>query len=421
MSVPQTPATGSIPAISPASSSGPAVSHSRLQYILTLGALVALGPFTIDLYLPAFPLLASDLNTSETAVQLTLTGTILGFALGQLIIGPISDAVGRRIPLLITVSIHILASLACAFAPTIEILAASRLLQGLGAAGSGVVAMAMVRDLYSGRPMVTMLSRMALVSGLAPIIAPLLGSQLLLVMNWRGIFGFLVAYGVVMIVVAALVLRETRPRVVREAEGRVRARSRYVAVLRDRRFLGVVLIGGFNFSALMAYLSSSTFLFQDVYGFSQQGYGILFAVNSVAVLIGTQSTGRLSRDIAPQWILVGSTALMLISGSVLLICAALDAGVVGVVVPLWFFILGVGMSFPCIQVLALANHPAEAGTAASILGAVNFGSSGIVPPIIGILGSTSSATMGIVMVVCSAAAVTLLWSVVRPRSMPSMY
>lgn len=395
--------------------------NNRLKYILTLGALVALGPFTIDLYLPAFPLLAADLNTSETAVQLTLTGTILGFALGQLLIGPLSDAIGRRIPLLITVGIHIAASLACAFAPTIEILAASRFLQGLGAAGSGVVAMAMVRDLYSGRPMVTMLSRMALVSGLAPIVAPLLGSQLLLITNWRGIFGFLVGYGVAMFIVTVIVLRETRPVSVRIAEGPVRVRSRYGSVLRDRRFIGVVLIGGFNFSALMAYLSSSTFLFQDVYGFSQQGYGVLFAVNSIAVLLGTQTTGRLSRTIAPQWILAFSTGLMTVSASVLLLCAGLGAGVLGVIIPLWFFILGVGLSFPCIQVLALANHPAEAGTAASLLGAVNFGSSGLVPPIIGMLGSTSSATMGVVMVVCSVVSVGLLWSVVRPRSVPAVY
>lgn len=415
------PVTESAPASESAVPTVPAVPRGTARYIIVLGALVALGPFTIDLYLPAFPMLADSLQTSEAAVQLTLTGTILGFAIGQLLIGPLSDALGRKRPLLLTTSIHIIASLACALAPNVEVLAAARFLQGIGAAGSGVVAMAMVRDMYSGHAMVKAYSRMALVSGLAPIIAPVLGSQLLLVTDWRGVFGFLLVYGVTMLLVASLVLRETRPRSVREADpNRGQAWARYKVVFTDRRFVGFVLIGGFNFSGLMAYLSSSTFLFQDVYGFSQQQYGLLFAVNSVAVIIGTQTTGRLARSVGPQWILAGSTALMLVSGATIFGLHALGAGLVGVLVPLWFFVLGAGLSFPAIQVLALAEHAAEAGTAASLLGAVNFGASAAIPPIIGILGSTSAATMAIVMISCAAGSIIVLWTVVRPKSVPEL-
>lgn len=400
----------------------PVERRAPTRSLVVLGALTALGPFTIDLYLPAFPALAESLGTSETAVQLTLTGTILGFAIGQLLIGPLSDAAGRKLPLMATMSIHVLASLACALAPNVEWLAWSRFAQGIGAAGSGVIAMAMVRDLFSGQAMVRAFSRMALVSGLAPIIAPVLGSQLLLVTSWRGVFGFLLLYGCLMIVVAALLLRETLPAPVRRSRAHGDSSlARYRSVLHDRRFIGVVLVGGLSFSGMMAYLASSTFLFQDVYGFSQQEYGLLFAINSVAVIIGTQTTGRLARVVGPQWILVLSSSLMIVSAAVLVALHLLGAGLLGVIVPLWFFILGTGLSFPATQVLALAGHAAEAGTAASILGAINFGASAAIPPVVGLLGSTTAATMGLVMLACALLTALALWAVVRPRSVPPLF
>ena len=167
----------------------------KLLYILMLGALTALGPFTIDLYLPAFPALEESLGVSEAAVQLTLTGTTVGFALGQLVVGPLSDKFGRRLPLILATAVHIVASLGAALSTDIATLGLFRVLMGIGAAGGGVVAMAMVRDLFSGYAMVRMFSRMALVNGLAPILAPVIGSQLLLFMPWPGIFFFLAGYG----------------------------------------------------------------------------------------------------------------------------------------------------------------------------------------------------------------------------------
>ena len=160
--------------------------RQRLVYVLVLGALTALGPFTIDLYLPAFPVLQSELGVSAAAVQLTLTGTMIGFGFGQLIVGPWSDKVGRRLPLILATGLHIAASVAAALAPDITWLLVFRLLQGFGAAAGGVVAMAMVRDLFGGKPLVRMLSRLALVNGLAPVLAPVIGSQMLAIMDWRG-------------------------------------------------------------------------------------------------------------------------------------------------------------------------------------------------------------------------------------------
>ena len=204
----------------------------KFLYILTLGALTALGPFTVDLYLPAFPALEDSLGVSAAAVQLTLTGTTIGFALGQLVVGPLSDKFGRRLPLIVATAVHIAASLGAAQSTDIATLGFFRVLMGVGAAGGGVVAMAMVRDLFSGYAMVRMFSRMALVNGLAPILAPVIGSQLLLLMPWPGIFLFLAAYGTCVIIAALFVIRETLPPELRGKTGMTARPALQGAVLR---------------------------------------------------------------------------------------------------------------------------------------------------------------------------------------------
>jgi DHA1 family bicyclomycin/chloramphenicol resistance-like MFS transporter len=202
---PQPTSTGAIRTLGSNPATAPIVLHPgdsithrrRVLYIVLLGALTALGPFTIDLYLPAFPVLEADFHTTAAMIQLTLTGTMIGFALGQLIVGPLSDKVGRRVPLLSVTALHVVASVAAALAPTLELLSVARVFQGAGAAAGGVVAAAIVRDLFGGRRLVVMLSRLALVSGVAPVLAPLVGSALLAVMPWRGVFVVLAVYGAV--------------------------------------------------------------------------------------------------------------------------------------------------------------------------------------------------------------------------------
>jgi DHA1 family bicyclomycin/chloramphenicol resistance-like MFS transporter len=392
----------------------------KLLYILMLGALTALGPFTIDLYLPAFPALEESLGVSEAAVQLTLAGTTLGFALGQLVVGPLSDKFGRRLPLILATAVHIVASLGAAFSTDIATLGVFRVLMGIGAAGGGVVAMAMVRDLFSGYAMVRMFSRMALVSGLAPILAPVIGSQLLLLMPWPGIFFFLAGYGMCVIIAALFVVRETLPREHRGKTG-LTARQRYRVLLTDRIFVGLLLVGGMNFAGLFTYLSASPFLFQDVYGFTPQQYGLLFGVNSLAIVAGVQTSSRLIRRVPPQWILACSTAWMFLMAVLIVIFDQLGFGLWGVMVPLWFYILGAGFTFPSVQVLALAKHGAQAGTAASLLGAATFTMAGLVSPVVGWLGVGSPGPMGAVQAACILLAAAALWLVVRPRTVPSIH
>ncbi|MDQ1084917.1 DHA1 family bicyclomycin/chloramphenicol resistance-like MFS transporter [Microbacterium proteolyticum] len=394
-------------------------SSRRALYIVLLGALTALGPFTIDLYLPAFPVLEADFQTSAAAIQLTLTGTMIGFALGQLIVGPLSDKVGRRIPLLAVTALHVAASIFAALAPTLGTLSVARVLMGAGAAAGGVVAAAVIRDLFGGRRLVIMLSRMAMVSGVAPVLAPLAGSALLLVMNWRGIFVVLAVYGAVMLVSAIVFIPETLPPARRGGPGATTVWQRYGSVFRDRVFIGVLVIGAMAFSGLFSYLSASSFLFQVTYGFNPQQYGVLFAVNSVGVVVGVQVASRLAARFGPQWVLAVSTAVLVLAGGTIVLTDQLGLGLWGTIIPLFFFMTACGFTFPCAQVLALDRHGKAAGTAQSIIGAANFGVAGVISPLVGLLATGSgitATTMASVMVGCAVIGVIALWTLVRPRT-----
>ncbi|MCW4385219.1 multidrug effflux MFS transporter [Salinibacterium sp. SYSU T00001] len=396
--------------------------RQRLVYVLVLGTLTALGPFTIDLYLPAFPSLEDDLGVGAAAIQLTLTGTTIGFGLGQLLVGPWSDRVGRRLPLILATSVHILASIGAALAPDITWLAVFRVLQGFGAAAGGVVAMAMVRDLFGGKRLVTMLSRLALVNGLAPILAPVIGSQLLLVMDWRGIFWVLAGYAAIVVVAVLSLIIETLPPSQRRLPGHGTMRARYRALLTDRVYVGAALVGAMSFTGLFSYLSSSSFLFQEVYGFTPQQYGLLFGINSVGVVLGVQTSSRLMArlSVGPQWVLVGVTSVQLAMAVTIISLDQAGAGLWGTLIPLWFYITACGFGFPAVQVLALAHHGKEAGTAASLLGALNFGLAGLISPVVGLLGVASATPMALVMGCAAAIGVFVVWAVVRPRSVPPL-
>lgn len=391
----------------------------RSATIVVLGLLTALGPFTIDLYLPAFPVLADDLGASDGQVQLTLAATTLGFALGQLVLGPLSDRVGRRWPLVATSTLHVLTSIGIAIAPSIEVLTALRVLQGVGAAGGAVVAMAMVRDLFSGRSLVRYLSRLALIMGLAPILAPVIGSWLLGVTQWRGIFWVLALYGAIVIGLVGTLLRETLP-----PERRLRMGSgtlgSYARVLRDRRFLGVALIGSAGFAGIFAYLSTSPLLLQDVYGLSATEFGGVFAVCSVGVFVGVQASSRLATRFGPQWVLAWSTAGMTVAAVAMLVLDASDAGLAGFIPAMAAFTLSFGLTMPCVQVLALVDHGSEAGTAASLIGASNMLLASVVGGVLGGFAVHDAVPMGVVMLSGGLLSVLSLWLLVQPRTVPAL-
>ncbi|GAB3827355.1 multidrug effflux MFS transporter [Dactylosporangium cerinum] len=388
-----------------------------VRLVLVLGSLIAIGPLTIDMYLPALPSITDDLHTTSTAVQLTLTGTLAGLALGQLAIGPWSDAVGRRVPLLAGLVLHVLASVACVFAPDVTVLGALRVLQGLGVAASSVVAMAVVRDLFSGAAFARLFSRLMLVMGAAPILAPTLGSAVLRWTEWRGVFVVLAAFGVLLTTLAALALHETLPPARRRSGGVGGTLRVYGSLLRDRVFVGLVLVAGFAMAALFAYVGGSSFVLQEVYGLSEAQFGLAFGAGAVGLIGGTQYNVRLLRRFTPQRILASALAAGTVAGGLLVALAATGlGGLPALLAALWAVLTAAGLALPNAPALAMSRHGEAAGTAAALLGAVQFGVGAVAAPLVGVLG-TGATAMAVVIAGGMLTATATLLIVVRPGSL----
>ncbi|GAB2726558.1 multidrug effflux MFS transporter [Nocardioides pakistanensis] len=385
-----------------------------LQLVLVLGALISLGPLTIDMYLPAFPELSAELNASASATQLTLTGMLAGLAFGQLVIGPLSDAFGRRRPLLLGLATHAVASVLAALAPTIVVLASVRVLQGFAGAAISVVAMATVRDLFSGYAVARLMSRLMLVIGLAPILAPTIGGALLEFTSWRGIFAVLAAAAVVLIGVAVLGLRETLPPERRRPARPAATLATYRSLLRDRSFVALVLMGGLMMSAMFAYVAGASFVLQDGYGLSEVSFGLVFGANAAGLTVASQFNPMLIRRLGILNVLTGAMLVGLAAAGVLVVVGLTGVGgLAAVLVPLGVVIASVGLSLPNTPALALTRHGEAAGTAAAMLGAVQFGIGALIAPLVGLFGSSTPVPMGAVMVTVTALAATLMFTVVR--------
>ncbi len=387
---------------------------SRALLALVLGAFVAVGPLTIDMYLPALPTITAELGTTSAMVQLTLTGTLVGLALGQLVLGPLSDAFGRRTPLLAGTALYVVASVLILVAPTIEVLGVLRFLQGVGTAAGAVVALAVVRDLFTGRAAATMLSRLFLVLGAAPVLAPTLGGELLRFTSWRGIFAVLALYGLLLLAVGWFALRETLPPSRRSSSGAAGTLRTYRRLLRDRTLVGLVLVAGLTMAGLFSYVSGSSFVFQRQFGLDEQEFGLLFGAGAVWLIAATQLNPVLLRRWSPAQVLVAGTVGGALSGAVLLVLAATGTGgLPGVVVPLWAMLFASGAALPNAPALALSRHGDSAGAAAALLGAVQFGVGAAVSPVVGLLGNDAAA-MGTVILVALSLAIAVLVTVVRP-------
>jgi DHA1 family bicyclomycin/chloramphenicol resistance-like MFS transporter len=391
-----------------------------LQLVLVLGLLVALGPLTIDMYLPALPQVGADLRASDAAVQFTITGIMLGLAVGQLLIGPVSDAVGRRRPLMVGVTAHAIASLLCAVAPGIGMLSGVRVFQGFAGAAVSVVAMAVVRDLFGGRESARLLSHLMLVIGLAPVLAPSLGGWLMTFTDWRGIFVTLAAAAGLLIVLAFFGLRETLP-VSRRQPARIGATLRtYASLLTDRPFVGLVLIGGLMMATLFAYVSGSPFVLQGIYGVDEQTFGIIFGLNASGLVAVSQLNPLLLRRFSPQQALTAGILGAATGAVAMTVAAALGAPLLVLLVPLWLTVASIGLSFPNAPALALSRHGEAAGTAAAVLGATQFGVAALTAPLVGLLGTASAVPMAAVMAGTTVLGLSVLLLVVRPWQLPAL-
>ena len=381
---------------------------------LVLGAFVAIGPLTIDMYLPALPSIAREMGTSASTIQLTLTGTLVGLALGQLVLGPLSDAFGRRRPLLAGTALHVLASLLVLAAPNVAVLGGLRVLQGVGAAAGAVIAIAVVRDLYDGRAAATMLSRLFLVLGAAPVLAPTIGGELLRFTSWRGVFALLAVYGVLMLAVGWRALRETLEPARRRSPG-VRGTLRgYRELFHDRTYVGLVTVAGLTMAGLFSYVSGSAFVYQGEFGLDEQQFGLLFGAGAFWLIAATQLNPLVLRRWEPQQVLVAGTVAGAAGGAALVVLAGTGTGgLPAVVISLWAVLFACGLALPNAPALALSRHGDAAGTAAALLGAIQFGVGAVVSPVVGLLGNDAVA-IGLVVVAALTLAIVVLVTVVRP-------
>jgi DHA1 family bicyclomycin/chloramphenicol resistance-like MFS transporter len=404
-----------VPSSTALSLPGPGIGKPRTaRTALTLGAFVALGPLTIDMYLPALPTIATELETTSAAVQLTLTGTLVGLALGQLVLGPLSDTFGRRRPLLAGTALHVVASLLVLVAPNIAVLGALRLLQGVGTAAGAVIAIAVVRDLFDGRAAATMLSRLFLVIGAAPVLAPTIGGEVLRFTSWRGVFVILAVYGLLLLAVGFFLLRETLPPERRSSSGVAGTLRGYRSLFGDRAYVGLVLVAGLTMAGLFSYVSGSSFVYQDEFGLDEQQFGLLFGAGAIWLIAATQLNPVLLRWFSPAQVLIAGTVGGAAAGAVLLVLSATGTGgLFAVAVPLWAVLFACGLALPNAPALALSRHGDAAGTAAALLGAVQFGVGAAVSPLVGLLGNDAVA-MGTVIVASLALAIVVLVVVVRP-------
>jgi DHA1 family bicyclomycin/chloramphenicol resistance-like MFS transporter len=358
------------------------------RLVVVLGALSAFGPLSMDLYLPALPRLADDLGTAESWAQLTMTACMVGMAVGQLLLGPISDRIGRRRPLLWGVTAYAVLSLLCAAAPTIEALLALRFAQGIAGGAGIVLSIAVVRDLYDSDTTARVFSRLVLVTGVAPIVAPVLGGELLRVTTWRGLFVTLSVIGCLILVATAWVIRETLPPSARNDSG-LRAMGRQAReVFRDRLFAGYTAVLTLSMAALFTYISMSPFVLQGSYGLSAQEFSYVFASNAVGLVLLSQVGAWVVGRRGASWTLRAALLSTVTLGSVLLLVVLLDLGLPVVLFFLWATVGSGALITPTATALALDRHRSAAGTASGVLGVVQFGLGGAVAPLVSTLGTT---------------------------------
>jgi len=376
------------------------------RLVVVLGSVNAIGPLSIDMYLPAFPEIAREFDTAASSVQLTLTACVAGLALGQLVIGPLSDRVGRKLPLVAAMATYAVASLLCATATSIGALIALRFVQGLAGAGGIVIARAVVRDLHSGVAAVRLFSSLMLVTGLAPILAPVVGAQLLALTSWEGIFVTLAVLSALITTLAAFGLPETLPPERRSTQGLRRTLRTMGSLLRDRTFIGHGLASGLTFGALFAYISGSSFVLQGIYGMSPQLYSLAFAMNGLGLIAASQVNARLVGRVGPTRLLRRALACVLTSAVTLLVVVSVGGlSVWALLVPMFVIVSSLAFVLPNATALALADHPEVAGTASALLGVVQFMVGAVAAPLVGVGGPETAVPMGAVMVVLALGAV----------------
>ncbi|MFF3512935.1 multidrug effflux MFS transporter [Streptomyces sp. NPDC002573] len=383
-----------------------------------LGGLTATPPLAMDMYLPSLPEVTTSLHAPAATVQLTLTGCLAGMAVGQLVVGPMSDKWGRRRPLLVGLAVYVVATALCAVAPSIAALVVFRLVQGLAGAAGIVIARAVVRDLYDGVAMARFFSTLMLISGVAPIVAPLIGGQILRFTDWRGVFVVLTAVGIALTALVWTRLPETLPRDRRHGGGAGAALGSLRGLLTDRAFTGYTLAGGCAFAALFAYVSASPFVIQEIYGASPQTFSLLFGLNSVGLMAAGQINGKVlvGRVALGKVLAAGLTVVTLAAAALLLLTTGAlgPVGLAPVAAALFVLMSAMGFTLPNTQALALMRTRQHAGSASALLGATSFVIAAGASPLVGIAGEHTAVPMAVVQLAAALVALACFVALCRP-------
>ena len=386
------------------------------KLIVILGGLSAFGPLSMDMYLPGLPALTREFGASASTGQLTLTACMLGIAAGQLFIGPLSDTLGRRRPLLAGLAGYVLASVACAVAPSIWILLALRFVQGILGGAGVVIARAIVRDIYSGAEAARVFALLMAVMGVAPVFAPLVGGQALAITSWRGIFVVLAAIGIPLLLATLVWLPETLPPERRHGGGVRVTVGTFGRLLRDRSF--VVPAGSFGLAAavLFAYIAGSAFVLENIYGVSPQVFSLVFAVNSAGLIAMSQLGGRLVARFGAGTLLryaLGGVAV----GSVATLAFTLaHAGLAPLLVSLFVILSFNGMVFPNATAVSLAEQEGSLGSASALLGVGQFGTGAVIAPLVGLGGTHNAVPMAVLIGACGIGALIVNLTFSRPSA-----
>ena len=383
-----------------------------LGFTLLLGLIMAIGPLSIDLYLPAFPQMTREFGVVDGQIQYTLSVYLLGLALGQALYGPLADKYGRKWPLLVGLGLYIAAALLCAFAPSVGFLILARGLQALGGAAGAVITSSVVRDRYQGKAAASLFSTLILIIGVAPAIAPSLGTWLLTLLPWRMLFVALAVFAGAALVASALWLPETHPPSQR-AGVRLRDTAQvYGALIGRRAFIMYSLASGFTFGALFAYVSGSPFLFLQNLKTAPALYAVLFGVNALGMVLASQINRALLGRFEPAQISRWAGRALLGVGVVLLVTAAMHVLSVPLLAALFFALMCcAGMLMPNNTALALSSVSERVGSAAALNGTIQMALGGLAGTVVGALGSTPLAVMGVIVV--SAAGVLVCYQVAR--------
>ncbi|PLS09623.1 Bcr/CflA family multidrug efflux MFS transporter [Neobacillus cucumis] len=389
----------------------------RIQLAILLGSLGLLGPFTIDTYLPSFPTIVKDFDTTVSLVQISLTSCLLGLGLGQLVIGPLSDVKGRKKPLLFFIALYLLASVTCSLAPNIYFLIIARLLQGFAAAGGLVISRAIVRDLFSGRELTKFFTMMVLVGNLGPIVAPIAGGGILAFTNWHGVFIALACVGAVLLFTVSFKLEETLPEEKRVPSNLPQIMQNFGSLFKDRTFMGYAFTQGFTIAGIFAYVSGIPFVYQNIYGVTPQQFSLLFGVNGLALIIGSQMVGRLADTIPERTFLKIGLAIANIAGASLLIALLLKAPLIAVAIPVFFFVSSISIIGTTSFALAIETQGHIAGSASALLGLLPFVLGSITAPLVGIAGAYTGVPMGALIFGASFLAFLSYYILVRKASL----